>query len=451
MNAPLAAPRAVFTEGSTMRHVLVMTGAGSIGLMAVFLVEFLSLLYVSRLNDPNLTAAVGYATQVLFFVVSLDIGLAIAIGALVSRAIGAGDRPRAQSLAASGLVHVFSITTFVIMAALPFRREILTLVGASGQALDVASVYLAITLPGTVLLGLGMALAGILRAVGDARRAMYVTLGGGICTAILDPIFIFGLGLGVTGAAIVTDISRLVLVVIGLYGAVRKHGLVGLPVRRSIVQDLPAMMGIAVPVVLTNLAAPVANAYAMRIFSHFGEPTVAAFAIIDRLTPLAYGVLIALSGSVGPIMGQNLGAKLMLRVRQVLTDCFTVVLVYVVLVWLILWQAAPVVVNIFNAEGETERLVTFFCVYGGALWLFLGAIFVANAAFNNLGFPILSTIFNWGRATLGTMPFVTLGAAHYGAEGGFLGMICGAALFGTGAIIAAYLVTDRLAKHRKGA
>ena len=59
------------------------------------------------------------------------------------------------------------------------------------MTLDVASSYLAITLPATVLLGLGMALASILRAAGDARRAMYVTLAGAIVTAILDPLFYF--------------------------------------------------------------------------------------------------------------------------------------------------------------------------------------------------------------------------------------------------------------------
>jgi Na+-driven multidrug efflux pump len=100
------------------------------------------------------------------------------------------------------------ISGLVSCAALPYRREILQLLGASGEALDVASTYLVFTLPATIGLGLGMALAGILRGVADARRAMYVTLSGALATAVLDPIFIFGLGLGVKGAAIVTPHFR---------------------------------------------------------------------------------------------------------------------------------------------------------------------------------------------------------------------------------------------------
>ncbi len=447
MKSQKSGPQAVFTEGSTMRHVVVMTAAASVGLMAVFVVDLLSLLYVSRLGDPNLTAAVGFATQVLFFAVSINIGLSIAIGALVSRAIGAGNMHGARRLAASGLVHVTIVTGAATVAALVFRQDILVLFGARGEALDVASTYLAITLPPTIFLGLGIALGAILRAVGDATRAMYVTLAAAIVTAVLDPIFIFGFGLGVYGAAIVTIVSRFVLVVVGLWGAAVVHDLIRRPRLRAVLADIAPMLTIAVPAVLTNLATPVASAYAMRVFAQFGDPIVAAVAIIDRLSPVAFGVLFALSGSVGPIMGQNLGAKRFPRVRQVLTDSLAFAVVYVVAVSALLFLAAPLIVQLFGATGETARLVRFYCTWGGALWLFLGGIFVANAAFNNLGFAVLSTLFNWGRATLGVIPFVTLGAAHHGPDGGIVGLILGSAFFGVGAVIAAYVVTARLATH----
>src|SRR5262249_36282906 len=161
---------------STMRHVVVMTAATSVGLMAIFVVDLLSLLWVSRLGDPKLTAAVGFASQVMFFSISINIGFSIAIGALVSRAFGAGGRKSARRLAASGLAHVSTVAASVALCALPLRRDILTILGASGITRDVAATYLAITLPSTVLLGLAMGLGSILRAVGDARRSMHVTL-----------------------------------------------------------------------------------------------------------------------------------------------------------------------------------------------------------------------------------------------------------------------------------
>ncbi len=434
-----------FTVGSTLRHVLVMTATGSVGLVSVFFVDFLTLLYISRLGDTKLTAAVGYASQLTFLLISVNIGLSIAIGALVSRALGAGNRAEARRIAASGLVHVALVSGTLGLVAMPFTREILFVFGARGEALAVGSVYLRMVLPATVCLGVGMALASILRGVGDAKRAMYVTLGGAAVTACLDPIFIFVLHLGIYGAAIVLVISRLSLLLVGLHGAVRVHDLVERPKLRAVWADIRPVAYIAAPAILTNLAAPIANIYVLRVFSAFGEAVIAAFAIMDRVTPVAFGVLFALSGSVGPIMGQNYGARAFDRVRRVLTQCFLVAGSYVAGVTIILWFAAPLVVAAFAAKGETAELLRFFCHASGALWLFLGAIFVANAAFNNLNAPMLSAIFNWGRATLGTIPLVTIGAAHAGPKGGYIGLVGGSAMFGCLAVVGAYCVVGRLA------
>ncbi len=82
MTAPAARANApVFTQGSTMRHVAVMTATGSIGLVAIFSVDFLSLFWVSRLGVQSLKAAVGYASQLQFLAMSVNIGFTIAISA----------------------------------------------------------------------------------------------------------------------------------------------------------------------------------------------------------------------------------------------------------------------------------------------------------------------------------------------------------------------------------
>lgn len=440
---PVAEPGA-FTIGSPMRHVLVMTATGSAGLIAVFFVDFLTLLYISRLGDTKLTAAVGFASQMMFLLISINIGLSIAIGALVSRALGAGDRPRARRLASSGAVIVALVSGAASLAAMPFTREIIALFGGRGEVLDVGALYLRMTLPASVFLGLGMAFSAMLRGVGDARRAMNATLAGAVATAILDPILIFGLHLGVYGAAISVVVSRFCVMLVGWRAAARRHRLLERPQARAVLEDIAPMAYIAGPAVLTNIATPIANIYVMHVFARFGEATVAAFAIMDRVTPVAFGVLFALSGSVGPIMGQNYGARAMDRVRMTLTDCFKVAAIYTVATTLVLWFASPLIIALFDAKGETAALLEFFCRVTGVLWLFLGGVFVSNACFNNLGWPFLAAGFNWGRATFGTVPFVTLGALWSGPKGGYLGLVLGAAVFGVLAVVAAYRVVGRV-------
>ena len=376
---------------------------------------------------------------------SVSSGLSVAIGALGSPAMGAGDRARARRIATSGLVHSTVIAGALGLAAMPFTHQILGLFGASGETLAVGTVYLRIVLPAMTFLGVGMACSSILRGIGDARRAMYVTLGGAVVTICLDPIFIFVLHLGVYGAGIVLVLSRFSLLLVGLHGAVRVHGLVEWPRLANVWRDIRPVAHIAGPAVLTNLAAPASNIYVTHVFSHFGEDTIAAYAIMDRVTPVAFGVLFALSGSVGPIMGQNFGARRFGRIRQALTRSFLLSGGYVVGVTLLLWLGAPLVVAVFGVHGATAELLGFFCRVGGVMWFFLGGIFVANAAFNNLDRPIMSAAFNWGRATLGTMPFVLIGATYAGPRGGYLGMVAGSALFGCFAVVAAYFVVDRIA------
>ena len=131
---------------------------------------------------------------------------------------------------------------------------------------------------------------------------------------------------------------------------------------------------------------------------------MAANAIMMRLAPVAFAAVFALTGAVGPIFGQNLGARLYDRVRRTLTDglIFTLPRGW----WRGLCCSGAATAHLgLRRAGKTAELVSFFCAILGGSWMFHGALFVANSAFNNLGFPLLATAFNWGKATLGTIPF----------------------------------------------
>ncbi len=430
-----------------MRHVLTMTATGSVGLMAVFFVELLTLLYIARLQDDSLTAGIGYASLLVFIATSVNIGMMIAVGALVSRRIGAGQREDARKMAGSVLlimcVLALAVTALLLILAVP----ILHVVGASGRAFDAALLFLSIALPANVLMALGMGFSGVLRAVGDANRAMYVTLTGAFVTAILDPILIYGLDLGVVGAALGLVGSRLAFALVGYHGAVTKHQMVAKPSVANLKHDASAAFGIAAPAILTNLATPISGMFLARILQPYGEAAIAANAIIDRLVPVAFGVAFALSGAVGPILGQNWGARLFPRMRQAMKDSFVFVIIYMLVAWLLLALFRNQITALFGATGATAEYVAYFCLLSGLMWMFNGFLFVANAAFNNLGFPLQSTLFNWGKATLGTVPFAFIGGHYAGVEGVYWGMTIGAVIFGLWAAWSSFKVIGRLERQ----
>ena len=97
---------------------------------------------------------------------------------------------------------------------------------------------------------------------------------------------------------------------------------------------------------------------------------------------------------------------------------------------LILFLGQSFVVSAFKATGDAAELIYFYCTWIAAGFFFAGGTFVANAAFNNLGKPSYSTLTNFGRATIGTVPFAYYGAAWYGAKGVLVGQTLGGILFG---------------------
>lgn len=438
---PAPVPR--FLSGSLLRHVVVMASTGAVGLVAVFAVDLINLFYISRLGEKAIAAAVGFAGVVAFFHTSICIGMMIGITACVARLVGANRPTDARRMATHSLLIMAVVCAVLGVGTVLFLQPLLGALGATGEVAYLAQRYLTITMPSLPLLGLGMASSGLLRSVGDARRSMTVTLGAAALTACLDPLFIFVFGLGLDGAAIVAVISRSVMVILGVNGIWRVHHLLGPWERARLAEDIRALAAIAGPAVLTNLATPVGAAFVTHSVAQFGEGAVAGQATIDRVTPVAFGLIYSLSGAVGPILSQNLGGRQFERVREAMRASLWFMLVAVAAAWVLLAVLQGPLIRAFSLEGMAADMVHAFCSWICASFFFAGALFVANAAFNNLGRPLWSTGFNWARATLGTIPFAWWGA-HYGPIQVLAGQGVGLVIFGTLAMLASLRLTRKL-------
>ena len=435
---------AKFVSGSTMQHIMVMTSTAALGLMAIFLVDLADMYFLSLLGETELAAAIGYAGSVLFFTSSLSIGIAIAMGALVARAIGAKEDERAKRYVSTVAVFALVVTTplaLLIWLSVPILLQAL---GAGGRALELAGDYLRIIVPSMPILALAMASGGVLRAVGAPKLAMYSTLFGGLVNAVLDPLLIFTFGLGVQGAAIASVVARFAVLAVGLYGVAKVHRMVQPCTLRDVKKDLGAIFSIAGPAMLANVATPVGNAYVTASIAQFGDGPVAGYSVIGRVIPVAFGAVFAMSGAIGPIVGQNFGAGYLARVRRSLIDALLLLVIYVGVVSLLLYMGRYQLAALFNAGREATALISFFCTFIALGFGFNGALFTANAAFNNLGRPKWSTLTNWGRSTLGTIPFAWLGARVLGAEGVLAGQAVGGVVFGLIATVVAFRLLRRL-------
>ena len=433
-----------FVEGSIMRHVVVMSSASAVGLLAVFVVDLADLFFLSLLGEEEIAAAVGFAGTVLFFTISLSVGLFIGTSALVSQAIGAGDDEVARRLTVNGMMLGVLCSLVVVSFLWPLLPEVMTLLGAKGRTHQLAVDYLRIIVPTMPFMNIGMQCGAILRSLGDVRRSMRNNVYAGIVNAVLDPILIFGLALGVEGAAFATVSARMVMAGIGMLDVYGHHKM-GHAFRWNLFfRDVLPLSKIAMPAVLTNLATPLGTAYVTVTIAQFGVAAMAGNAIVARITPLAFTLFYSLSGAVGPIVGQNFGARRFDRLRETVFASMKFLGVYTLVLWGLFLVGEEWIVLAFDASPEAADLIAVFCLLLVPLAYFQGILFLANAAFNNLGKALYATASNFGRVTVGTIPFVYLGAVWYGAEGALIGQSIGAAVIAVLGVILCLALINRL-------
>lgn len=435
-----------FLTGSTMRHVLVMTLTGAVGLMAVFVVDLLNLFFLAQLGDTAITAAIGYAGALSFINLSFSLGTGVAAAALVARSMGAGEVEAARRFATNSFAFAVGASCLLSGGMALFADPLLRLLGAHGEALGQAKLYFWTVSASFPLLAGSIACSFSLRGIGDPVRAMHVTLSAAIVDGCLAPLFIFGFGLGIQGAALSIVCAEVASLAFGLLGIVRRHHFLAPFTWEGFRHDLRPILDFASAAVMTQLATPFAVAWLTRVIAYYGDEAVTAATIVNRLVPVAFGIVFSLSGAVGPIIGQNFGAGRMERVKQSLTDAFLFAGAYTLTTSAALFALRHVIPELFQTEGEAVALVTFYCTWLAVTWCFTGAQFVAQAAFNNLGRPHWSTIASWGRSTIGTIPFIYVGGHLAGAEGVLVGSAAGSVLFGFLAAATAYWLVHRLAQ-----
>jgi len=438
--------QAKFLQGSILKHVITMSATNAVGISALFMVDLVDIYFISLLDNPVLLAAIGYATAVLFFTTSISIGLVTANSAKVAKAIGQKNTRKACRYISHISLYALCLTTFLTLILWWYAPQLLAFIGARGFELTEASLYLRIILPSFPILAIAMQMGATLRAMGNAKAAMFATLGGGLVNAALDPIFIFLMKMDLQGAAVASVIARFFILAIGLYFVFIKYKMLTFPEFDLFREDIKKISHIALPAILTQIATPIGNLYVTYEVAKFGTEYIAGWAIIGRLIPVSFGMMFALSGAVGPIIGQNYGAGQFDRVRKVLNESLKFMTSYTLVIALFLSMAQDMIVNLFHAQNQSAEIIRIFCQYIAISFLFSGITFIAMTYLNNLGYAKYATFLNIAKMTLGTIPFVTIGAFYFQAPGILYGQAVGNVIFGIFSLLLTYKIMSNIEK-----
>src|SRR5690606_12426588 len=176
-------------------------------------------------------------------------------------------------------------------------------------------------------------------------------------------------------------------------------------------------LAIALPVIATQVSTPFGNWILTREVASLGDSEAAGWGVVKRLTILAFGGIFAHSGSIGGIIGQNYGARRIDRVEGAYWAALKFCLIYTAATWALMAALSGPIITSFGLSADGAAVVGIFTRYASAALVFTGALFVANATFNNLGRPLWSTGANWLRDGILVLPLSVTLTAALGAVG----------------------------------
>ncbi len=412
---------------STLKQMTIPMIYGMILLMTFNLVDTF---FVSLLGTKPL-AAISFTFPVTFTVLSLTIGLGIGTSAVIAKFLGKGEHELAKNSATAALYLAAIIVGLLSFVGYHFIDEMFHLLGASKELLPMIHEYMDIWFFGSVCLIAPMIGNAILRASGDTKTPSIIMGSAGLINAILDPIFIFGLGpipeMGIQGAAIATLVSWLAGLAFVLHVLIVKKKLIHTKLisLNEMIAACKSILHIGLPAAGANMLTPIAAAIMTAIVAGYGESAVAAFGVGSRIESIACLVVLAMSMSLPPFISQNFGAGNMHRVEEAYKTSIKFVLFWQVLIYVILLLIAPFIADVFATEQAVADIIIMFMWILPLGYGLQGVIILTNSSFNALHKPMVALLLSIIRLFVCYLPLAYIGSLYYGLQGLFVGALLG--------------------------
>ena len=333
-------------------------------------------------------ATVGLTESVMMLIYTAAMGLSIGATALVARRTGEHDAAGASRAAGQSLLLGAAVAALIGIAGGTHAAGVLRAMGAPATVVASGSGFIRIMLGGNATVLLLFLLNAIFRGAGDAAIAMRVLMLGNTLNILLGPCFIFGLGplprLGVTGAAVATNIGRGTAVVYQLITILRGRGRVAVRRKdlRLHVKTMRAVLKLSASGTFQILIGSTSYVGLVRILSQFGSAALAGYTIGMRVVFFALLPAFGISNAAATMVGQNLGAKRPERAEAAVWTAVRYNVVFLGAIGVLFLAFAPLIAAIFTADP----VVTPFAV-GCLRIVSLGFVFYAGGS-------VLSQSFN---------------------------------------------------------
>jgi len=389
-------------------------------------------------------ATVGLTESVMMLIYTAAMGLSIGATALVARRTGEHDAAGASRAAGQSIVLGLGVAALIGLAGGTHAAAVLGLMGAPDSVVASGTGFTRVMLSGNATVLLLFLLNAIFRGAGDAAIAMRVLMLGNTLNILLGPCFIFGLGpfprLGVTGAAVATNIGRGTAVVYQLITIARARGRIGVGRQdlRLDVRTMRAVLKLSGSGTFQILIGSTSYVGVIRILSQFGSAALAGYTIGIRVVFFALLPAFGISNAAATMVGQNLGARRPERAEAAVWTAVRYNVAFLGVIGLVFLGFAPLIAAVFTADPVVAPFAVN-CLRTLSLgFVFYAAGSVLSQSFNGAGDTWTPTWINLSVFWVWEIPLAwwLSTRAGLGASGVFVALTVG---FSSLAVISAAL------------
>lgn len=438
-----------FSRGKVWRNII----GQSLPLMLAQLVQLLynvvDRVYIGHLSGTDTLALTGIG--LVFPLTTLIAAFTNLFGSgatpLFSIARGAKQEDRAQKILGNTFALLFLTSLVLFLLCYIFRRPVLYLFGASDASYGYADDYLRIYLFGTSFSMLSTGLNGFINAQGFPRIGMLTTLLGAVLNLILDPVFIFGLRMGVSGAALATVLSQMISCLWVLRFLTGKKAVLTLK-RKNLKPDWKLareIMSLGLSGFImqgTNCLVQVACNATLKTFG--GDLYVGVMTVLNSVREILSLPVSGLTSGSQPVLGYNYGARRYDRVKQGIRFTAVIGILYTMLAWMAVLCLPHVLLSVFVDDaammeaGERALHLYFFGFF------FMAFQFTGQSSFTALGYSKQAIFFSLFRKAVIVTPLtLLLPRLGLGVDGVFLAEPVSNAVGGLACFVTMYFVLYR--------
>ena len=436
-----------FSQGGMARNIIHMAVPMTVAQLINILYNVVDRMYLGRLPGHLALTGLGLCLPIISILMGFANLCGMGGAPLCSIHRGRGETDEAERIMGNSFTLLILFGLSLTGLCLAFRRPILYLFGASDLTFPYANDYLTIYILGTVFVMVGLGMNPFINSQGFSRMGMMTVTVGAVVNIVLDPIFIFGMGMGVRGAALATVISQgcsAVWVLRFLTGrrAILRLRLSALRLHAGRVKRILSLGSSGFAMSMTNSLVQVLCNASLQVYG--GDLYVGVMTVINSVREVVSMPVQGITNGCQPVLGYNYGAGEYDRVREGIRFTTVLTVGYSLAAWALVMAVPELLIRIFNSEADLIAAgIPAFRIYFAAFFC-MSFQFIGQSVFVGLGRSKNAVFFSLLRKAFIVAPLtLLLPALGMGVNGVFLAEPISNVLGGLACILTMYATVYR--------